>query len=326
MFKTQTRWLTMLFNYKRGHPLGYRILLWILACSLVFTLFSTGIQLYFDYRKDMTQIESRFELIRTGYLESLAKSLWDLDRAQVRVQLEGMLNFPDIQFLRLESTVWSEPMVLGSVPDNTGLMQSSPRFELVHKTPLKGELHLGTLYVNIDYGAVYGRLWGTGLETLISKTLLIFLISVALMVIVQLKVTRYLEAMALYTRQIGRAEVSGPLELQHKTRRGQPDELDQVVDAINEMRGAILQDINRREQVQEKLLYSRDQLQEIVKRRTESLQAAKEAAAVVNPTYFKKSLRVVDEASKLSLSPKKSSVGISSTNSLCFNVSTIELF
>tara|TARA_R110002094_G_scaffold87697_1_gene91197 strand:- start:850 stop:3204 length:2355 start_codon:yes stop_codon:yes gene_type:complete len=278
MFKTQTRWLTMLFNYKRGHPLGYRILLWILACSLVFTLFSTGIQLYFDYRKDMTQIESRFELIRTGYLESLAKSLWDLDRAQVRVQLEGMLNFPDIQFLRLESTVWSEPMVLGSVPDNTGLMQSSPRFELVHKTPLKGELHLGTLYVNIDYGAVYGRLWGTGLETLISKTLLIFLISVALMVIVQLKVTRYLEAMALYTRQIGRAEVSGPLELQHKTRRGRPDELDQVVDAINEMRGAILQDINRREQVQEKLLYSRDQLQEIVKRRTESLQAAKEAA------------------------------------------------
>ena len=278
MFTTKTRWLKALFNYKRGHPLGYRILLWILACSLIFTIVSTGIQLYFDYRKEMTQIDSRLELIRTGYLESLAKSLWDLDKAQVRVQLEGVLNFPDIQFVRLDSQIWDEAVVFGSVPENVGPKQGSPRFELVHKTPLKGELHLGTLHVNIDYGAVYGRLWGTGLETLISKTLLIFLISVALMVIVQLKVTRYLEAMALYTRQIGRAEVDGPLELQHKTRRARPDELDQVVDAINEMRGAIIKDIRRREEEQEQLLYSRDQLQDIVKRRTKSLQFAKEAA------------------------------------------------
>ena len=47
-------------------------------------------------------------------------------------------------------------------------------------------------------------------------------------------------------------------------------------------------------------------------------QAAKEAAAVLKPTYFKKSRRVVDEDSKVSLSPKNSSTGISWTNSLCF--------
>ena len=40
-------------------------------------------------------------------------------------------------------------------------------------------------------------------------------------------------------------------------------------------------------------------------------QAAKEAAAVLKPTYFKKSRRVVDEDSKVSLSPKNSSTGIS---------------
>lgn len=266
------------FNYKNNHPLGSRILLWILIFSLSFTLISTTIQLYYDYRKEVAQIESRFELIRSGYVDSLAKSLWDLDREQVRVQLEGVLNFPDIRFLRLESNIWSENIILGSVPQNSDFVDDSSRFELIHHTPLKGDQLLGTLFVNIDYDAVYGRLWGTGLITVFSNTLFIFLISIALMIIVQLKVTRYLEAMALYTRQIGRGEENGPLELKHKPRSARPDELDQVVDAINEMRSAILQDIIRREQDQEKLLYSRDQLQEIVKRRTESLQSAKEVA------------------------------------------------
>ena len=54
-------------------------------------------------------------------------------------------------------------------------------------------------------------------------------------------------------------------------------------------------------------------------------QAAKDAAAVLKPTYFKKSRRVVDDVSKLDLLPKNSSVGISSTNSLCVSALTIEL-
>src|SRR5690554_6037262 len=53
--------------------------------------------------------------------------------------------------------------------------------------------------------------------------------------------------------------------------------------------------------------------------------AAKDAAAVLKPTYFKKSRRVVLELSKESLSPKNSSVGISSTNSFCCRALTIEL-
>src|SRR5690554_4484097 len=54
-------------------------------------------------------------------------------------------------------------------------------------------------------------------------------------------------------------------------------------------------------------------------------QAAKVAAAVVNPTYFKKSRRVVEDDSKVSLSPRNSSVGISVTNSFCWSALTISL-
>ena len=50
-------------------------------------------------------------------------------------------------------------------------------------------------------------------------------------------------------------------------------------------------------------------------------QAAKVAAAVLNPKNFKKSLREVEVVDN-SLSPKNSSTGISSTNSFCSNLST----
>ena len=53
-------------------------------------------------------------------------------------------------------------------------------------------------------------------------------------------------------------------------------------------------------------------------------QAAKDAAAVLNPTYFKKSLLLVLVDSKDSLSPKNSSTGMSSTNSFCLKASTME--
>ena len=44
--------------------------------------------------------------------------------------------------------------------------------------------------------------------------------------------------------------------------------------------------------------------------------AARVTAAVLNPTYFKKSRSEVPDVAKASAYPKNSSVGISSTNSL----------
>src|SRR5690606_3598820 len=53
-------------------------------------------------------------------------------------------------------------------------------------------------------------------------------------------------------------------------------------------------------------------------------QAATVAAAVEKPTYFRKSLRLVEDPASFSLSPKNSSTGICSLNSFCFSVSIME--
>src|SRR5690606_30625029 len=58
--------------------------------------------------------------------------------------------------------------------------------------------------------------------------------------------------------------------------------------------------------------------------RTGPSQAATVAAAVEKPTYFRKSLRLVEDPASFSLSPKNSSTGICSLNSFCFSASIME--
>ena len=84
-------------------PLARRLLLRVLGFSLCFTLLAGALQLYLEYRREMRDIETRLELIRSGYLASFERSLWDLNQAQLNVQLHGLVDFPDIAWASLAS-------------------------------------------------------------------------------------------------------------------------------------------------------------------------------------------------------------------------------
>ena len=98
-----------------------------------------------------------------------------------------------------------------------------------------------------------------------------------ILVIFQRQITRHLESMANYSREIGAGELEHSLTLNRQPPKKR-DELDQLVTALNDMRQSIRMDIARREQEEQRLRYNRDQLQVMVERRTQSLLRAKEAA------------------------------------------------
>nr|WP_067288451.1 ATP-binding protein [Marinobacterium profundum] len=273
--------LNGLLRYPREHPLGYRMMLCVLGCSFVFILLSTALQLSLDYRREMQAIEQRLELIRSSYLSSLAKSLWDLDEAQIRLQLKGILTLPDTVQLQLEDT--GPGSDLGMNRSATPVTGASLRhaFALVHTLANGEQRGLGRLYVSTDLQAVYQRLWNTGLNILLSQSALVLLITLALLIIFQRLVTRHLESMARFSHQIGAGELQSPLQLVRQ-QPGRADELDQLVNALNDMRLAIRQDIDRREQEQQALRYNRDQLKALVDKRTRSLQTAKDIADAAN--------------------------------------------
>lgn len=87
----------------RGGVLARRLLWRVLLFSLCFTVLAGAVQLFFEYRREMREIEARLELIRSGYLASFERSLWDLNQEQLNVQLRGLGDFPDIARVSLQS-------------------------------------------------------------------------------------------------------------------------------------------------------------------------------------------------------------------------------
>ncbi|WP_375739212.1 ATP-binding protein [Pseudomonas boanensis] len=247
-----------------------RLLLFILLFSLCFTLVASAVQLLLEYRREMRDIEARLELIRVGYLESFERSLWDLNQEQLKMQLRGLADFPDIAQVRLSSADFD--LQLGS--DKLAGPLRRERFELTYLPPDGKARHLGELEISIDLGAVYRRLYATGLTSLSWMGVFLCGLAVALSWLFHRLVTRHLRVMADFARGIATGNWHEALRLNRRPGRG-VDEIDTVAQALDDMRRAILDDIQRREE-------DRTALQNMVERRTASLQRAKEEAEAAN--------------------------------------------
>jgi len=234
----------------RNRPIATRLLFSILLVSFFFTLGTTVLQLYLDYRTDMGVIDQRLKQIEDSYLKSLAKGTWDLDEQSLRLQLEGILQLQDIRYLE----IWTE---FGQLLSKAGV----PGSQMVqnHQFPLKYQyrdrIHsVGTLEVVVTLEGVFARLRKKLLLILGTQAVKIFCMSAFILMIFQTLVTRHLATMADYARQFSLDRLDQPLRLKRRVKNGPAgDEIDAVVNAFNEMRVNLIQDINRRLQAEEQL-------------------------------------------------------------------------
>ncbi|SEM44429.1 Signal transduction histidine kinase [Pseudomonas sp. ok272] len=263
----------------RARPGGLlrRLLLFILLFSLCFTVLASTVQLYIEYRREMRDIDSRMALIRAGYLASLERSVWDLNQEQLNVQLRGLVDFSDVARVRLSSPDFD---LLQGDPEPAGPLRIE-RFPLEFQPPSGPLRHLGELEVSTDLGAVHRRLFATGLSSLLWMSVFLCGLAVALSGLFYRLVTRHLQVMAGFAQRIASGDWHEPLRLDKRV-GGKDDEIDSVAHALDEMRRAILSDVERREADRLALEDNRDQLQRMVERRTASLMRAKDEAEAAN--------------------------------------------
>ncbi len=261
----------------RSAGLLRRLLLFILLFSLCFTVLASSVQLYFEYRREMREIDSRMELIRAGYLGSLERNLWDLNQEQLTVQLQGLVDFSDVARVHLISNDFD--LQQGSA-ELIGPLRVE-RFPLSYQPPSGPLRQLGELQVSTDLGAVYRRLYATGLASLLWMSVFLCGLAVALSGLFYRLVTRHLQVMADFARRVAAGELREPLHLDKRQRPG-GDEIDTVARALDDMRRAVLDDVQRREADRLALQDKRDELQKMVQRRTASLMHAKDEAEAAN--------------------------------------------
>jgi PAS domain S-box-containing protein len=211
--------------------LAPRLVLYILLFSSFVTLLATASQLYFDYTRDLRDIDRRIDQIERSYVSSMALSLWTMDYEQLRIQLRGIQALPDIEYVQVES----QGEVLIEVGEPVGSQRLSRSLGL-HYRYRGSELQLGTLRVVADLEGVYRRLWDKVLVIFASQAVKTFLVAGFIFLIFQFMVTRHLQQIARHVRALRIGRPASPLALARAGNpEGDPDELDDVVMGLNRM-------------------------------------------------------------------------------------------
>jgi diguanylate cyclase (GGDEF)-like protein len=264
----------------RRSSISRRLVGGLALLSLLVSVATTFVQLEFDYQRRVDLLKADTDARAAALSPSLARTVWNVDPASIRLLLDGLVRTPGIARAQLR-TLDGEEFAAGRTPAHP---IDQRRFELHY--PDASTRPVGTLAVTLDDRdirfRVAGRLRAIALTTVavvVAGCLFIFLLYRRL-------VMRHLERIARYARQLDLEHLDRPLVLDRHG-RGRSDELDLVVAGFDRMRARMSQELAVRERHESELERHRNQLEELVRERTQQLDDARaRAEALANTDHL----------------------------------------
>ncbi len=247
----------------QSNKLARRVLLYIILCSSFLSISSTVIQLYSGFTDEVAALEQRFLSIESSYLEAISSSLWDFNESLVKQQIEGIVNLPDIEYVEIK-TNFDNKYVAGNPDLIIEKQQTYPIFY--------GENEIGELIIYASYQDIYTKVEQQASVILFGEFIKIFIVAFLIVWIVHLVVTRHIYRITHYSQNLTSSNLDTPLILDARPSR--KDELDELADAINEMRVTLKDEIIKLETAENELLQFSGELEVKVFERTEALQAS----------------------------------------------------
>jgi len=221
-----------MIGWSRG-GIGLRLVAAVLLFSSIVTLTLTALQLYLDYDREVSGIETRLDEIGRSYFGSIGESLWKLDQNQLELQLNGILRLPDIRAVEVSEIADRQNPIriaVGKRGAGSVITRIIPLDYVVHGA----KRQIGVLYVEATLAAVYRELLNRTLVILASQAAKTFIVSFFIVYMFHWLVTRHLGAIAEFVSGYNVARPPLSLHLDRRPPR-EADELDKVVDAFNEM-------------------------------------------------------------------------------------------
>ncbi len=220
--------------------IGYKLVIAVILFSSLITLITTAIQIYLDYRVDMARVNNYKTLIKQSYLKSITTSVWMFDDGQINTQLNGLLHLPDMEHLEIngnEGYHWSA----GSAGSKYFLTKEFP---LLYEYKGKN-VSIGYLKATITLDGIYAHLLKKALTILAANTVTIFLVAGFILLIFQYSVTRHLNSLSSWLKNLNIGKSFEKFRINRpRGKPGKSDELDEVVNAINEMQNNLENSLN----------------------------------------------------------------------------------
>lgn len=144
----------MPFLWKSRNRLVFKLIVSILLFSGTITVIITAIQLYTEYRRDVNEIDVFISKIEKSFVDPIASGLWHVDMESVRLQLEGILRFRDMEYLEVTEQ-GNKVVVVGSPQTKHVIVKSIP---LIYNFKNQ-DREIGKLTVAASLARIYSRLF-----------------------------------------------------------------------------------------------------------------------------------------------------------------------
>src|SRR5690554_3779576 len=255
-------------RYAHANPIAARLLGLIILGSSLVTLITILLQLYGNFHDDIAMLEKRLDQVRVSTLASITKSLWGFDQEQLNIQINSVLDVQDVVHVSVQWSDWNnnEQMIVAGKPGYSAAeIDQKPNQFLIITYPLIYEdastppQQLGTLTITASLASIYDKLWERALFIAGVQGTKTLLVALFILWLVHTLLTRHMDTIARYARQLNLENLNVPLRLKRVKADSNSDELDNVVNAINHMRETLLEDIEHRRAIELALLSEKEE-------------------------------------------------------------------
>ena len=259
-------WAAMAQPLVDGNRLGRRLVRSAFGISLAVGMVVMLLQVIYVYVTEIERAGEQLDQIDRTQVPQLATSVWLVNTVESGLVLNGLATLPGIAHVVLHDDD-GETLSRGTRP---ATVLAERRFVLHPR--ISGAYRVGELEVVVGTEELTGKLVRrsifAGLTTVSAVGGCVF----ALLVLFRREVTRHLQRMAQHASDTGLAVLDQPLLLDAKVEASPPDEIDQLVQAFNDMRERLADDVRRMRRYEAELSAHRDHLEGLVQIRTMELE------------------------------------------------------
>ncbi|MEM9102888.1 MAG: ATP-binding protein [Pseudomonadota bacterium] len=234
-----------------------KLVVTIVLVSILLTVLSSLIQLYFLLRLETTEVESHIDFIHTTYMDSIARSVWTFDEALLESQLNSIQQLPDIELIELRTNL-SDIYRKGRRISNDVIEK---KFDVIFRGDR--EHNLGTLRVVASKHLAFERVKSEVGFTLLAESIKISCTALIILLIIHKLITIRLTRVSEYTASMSLEKLTHDSEL-YRNLTEPEDEISDVVVSLNQMRQSIKYSVATLNKAYDKLHESEQKFKSLV--------------------------------------------------------------
>lgn len=232
----------------RRNKLSFRIAIWIICGSFILTVFSSMIILKLEYNDTLKTFEQSVTDINFRNKNTLQHILWIYDTSAIQKFLLDIVDGNQIIYAQIALN--DEKIFSAGTPQKEDILHKE--FHIMHNQD-GHEYHIGHFTVLGNLKFVKEKIIHKAITVWLSEVFKAIIMTLLIVWLLKEIFVNHLEQLAIYTKKLNLSNLKTPFLLERK-HLGGDDEISTVVDAFNDMRINLFNEIEKSKKVEKELI------------------------------------------------------------------------